>query len=210
MAQTYSDQLTQVRTDLKAALRRDFWGDILKTILFWGIALTVFFFATRENKIVGPYHNLPMFLALALILMAIPVVRMQLWKYRTLLRETRGTIQKKSTGLVRVPRTDRNTGYVTGRDMVAVNALYLTIEKADGSLEKIKIVGNHIFSLTQAYYEEGDEVVRFVGARYPYNPNKKTNRPFCLRCGYIGSPTEARCSRCRSAMLPTGQNNQEP
>lgn len=209
MEQSFSEQLEQVRADLKAAIRRDFWGDVIKTFLFWCVAVTVFYFATRENKIVGPYHNFPMFLSLALIIMAIPVVRMQLWKYRTLLRETRGTVTKKHTGLVRVPRTDRNTGYVTGRDMVAVNALYLIVAKQDGSLEKVKIVGNHIFSLTQAYYEEGDEVVRFVGARYPYNLNKKMSRPFCLRCGYIGSPNEVRCSRCRCSMLPGKQTETE-
>lgn len=203
MDMTYSEQMEQLRADLKAAVWREFWGNICKTLLFWLIAPTVLYFATRENKLVGPSSNLPMFLALVLILLIIPVVRFQLWKYNTLLRYTAGTVQKKRTGLERVPRTDRNTGYVTGFDMVPTNVLYLTVEKADGKVEKLKMVGNHLFSIGQAYYEVGDKVKRYAGARYLYCPDKSTDRPFCLRCGYIGSPNETRCSRCRCTMLPT-------
>jgi hypothetical protein len=203
---TYLEQIEQVRADVKAAALRALRADLCKTLIFWLIAPTVFYFATRENKLLGPSSNLPMFLAIVLILMLLPVLRLQLWKYRTLLRSATGKVHKKKTGLERVPRTDRNTGYVTGRDMVPTNVLYLTIQKSDSEMEKNKMVGGHLFSLGQAYYEEGDTVERFVGARYYYNPDNKLSRPFCLRCGYIGSPNEVRCSRCRCTMLPIGQN----
>ena len=206
---TYLEQIEQVRADVKVAALRELRADLCKTLIFWLIAPTVFYFATRENKLLGPSSNLPMFLAIVLILMLLPVLRLQLWKYRTLLRSATGNVHKKKTGLERVPRTDRNTGYVTGFDMVPTNVLYLTVQKSDSEMEKNKMVGGHLFSLGQAYYEEGDAVERFAGARYYYNPGNKLSRPFCLRCGYIGSPNEVRCSRCRCTMLPAGQNSSE-
>ena len=206
---TYLEQIEQVRADVKAAILRELRADLCKTLIFWLIAPTVFYFATRDNKILGPSSNLPMFLAIVLLLMLLPVLRLQLWKYRTLLRTTVGTIQKKKTGIERVPRTDRNTGFVSGRDLVPTNVLYLTVQKSSDETEKNKMVGAHLFGHGQAYYEIGDKVERFVGARYFYNPGNKLSRPFCLRCGYIGSPNEVRCSRCRCTMLPTGQNSFE-
>ena len=206
---TYLEQIEQVQADVKAAILRELRVDLCKTLIFWLIAPTVFYFATRDNKILGPSSNLPMFLAIVLLLMLLPVLRFRLWQYRRLLHSSVGIVRKKKSAVERVPRTDRNTGYVTGWDMVPTNVLYLTVQKSDSEMEKNKMVGGHLFSLGQAYYEEGDAVERFVGARYFYNPSNKLSRPFCLRCGYIGSPNEVRCSRCRCTMLPTGQNSFE-
>ena len=209
MVTMYSQQLEQVRKDLRAAVWRDFRGDILKTLLYWLILPTVFYFATKDNKLLGPTSNLPMFLAFILILLLVPVLRFQLWKYSKLLHATKGTIQKKRSAVERVARTDRNTGYVTGWDMVPANVLHLTFQTKDDKSEKNKMLGNHLYALGQAYYQEGDEVERLVGARYLYNPSKKLDRPFCLRCGYIGAPNELRCSRCRCTMLPITESNDQ-
>ena len=201
---------TEIRSDVMAAARRELRSVWIKIILFWCVAPTVFYFATRENKIVGPTSNLPMFLAIVFILVLTPLVYFKLWEYAKLMRGFRGTVLKKKIGAERVQRTDRNVGYVThASDMVPVNMMYLIVNTEDGQEHKQKMLGNHLFSIGQSYYEIGDRVEKFAGARYLYNPNRKISRPLCLYCGYLGTSNETRCSRCRCTLLRGEKVEQE-
>ncbi len=199
-----NEQLAAIRSDLRAAMRKAFLRDGIKTLLWWAIVPTLFIIATNGNPYLSVQHNLPMLLALLIILLLIPLLYLKMWNYARWLREERGTVIKKKATGERVPRTDRNAGYVNrASDMVSVNVLIVTAQREDGKTTSVKMMGNHLFSLGQSYYAEGDTVERFAGARYFLNvtPGKKPERAFCLHCGYIGTELERRCSRCRCTLL---------
>lgn len=194
--------LDDIRRDVKAAAVRELREDVTKTVLFWGVALTLFYFATKDNHFVGPTSNLPMYLLLNLILLLIPVLYFKLWQYGSLMKRFDGKVVALKVGGERVPRTDRNIGYANHMaDLAVVNVLYVTAANENNQTLRLKLVGNHLFAAGQGYYSEGDAVEKFAGARYFYNPNRKISRPLCLHCGYLGGQNEQRCSRCRCTLL---------
>ena len=196
--------LDDIRRDVRAARLRALRRDICKVIAIWGVSLTVYYFATRENKYLSPTANLPMYLAILVILLLIPPLYLKLWRYAVLLRGTRGRVVQLRVSGERITRTDRNVGYSNRMgDMMAVNVLNVTVQKADGGTEQVKMLGNHLFDLGQRYYSVGDAVERFQGAAYFYNHSagRKPSRSVCLYCGYLGTPDEKTCSRCTCTLL---------
>ncbi len=196
--------LADIRHDVKAARLRALRWDICKTLAWWVIVPTLFYFATRENKYLGPQVNLPMFISVLLILLLIPLLWFKMWQYPGSLRGVHGKVVQKRARLERVTRTDRNVGYTNrGGDMVSVNVMDVVLQRADGKRTTVKMLGNHLFNVGQSYYAEGDDVERFAGAAYLYNhtAGRKTQRAFCLYCGYLGAPDEKKCSRCSCTLL---------
>jgi hypothetical protein len=196
--------LEEIRRDVKAARLRALRRDICKAIAIWGGSLTVYYYATRENKYLSPTANLPMYLGILAILLLIPPLYLKLWRYPSLLRGARGRVVQMRVSGERVTRTDRNVGYSNHMgDLMAVNVMNVSVQKANGGIDQVKMLGNHLFDLAQRYYREGDEVERFPGAAYYFNhaAGRRPNRSFCLYCGYLGTAAERRCSRCTCTLL---------
>jgi hypothetical protein len=204
MGARHSVHIEAVCRDLRSVAKKEASRAIMKAVLLSCALSGVFFVATKDNALIGPKNNLPMFLAVMFLLIIAPPIYFKLWQYAGLLRSYSGTVVRKRVGGERVPRGDRTTGYVNRMsDMVAVNVMYVTVN-TDGVREKtVKMLGNHLFSLAQSYYQEGDAVEKFAGARYPYNQNaqRRLARPMCLYCGYLGASRERECGKCGCLML---------
>ncbi|MBQ7337688.1 MAG: hypothetical protein IJW40_04445 [Clostridia bacterium] len=206
------DLVVDIRRDVKAAALRALRRDACKVLLWWATVPTLFYFATQENKYLSPENRFPLYVAIMLILFVIPLIRNTMWRYVLCMSDLRGTVISKRIRAQRVARTDRNVGYVnSGGDMVAVNVIDVIVNKKNGGTTSVTMLGNHLFSVGQSYYVEGDEVERFAGAKYLYNCNaeRRLDRPFCLYCGHLGAPNESKCTDCGCTLLSTNLANQE-
>ena len=204
MGTIHSPHLEQLRRDLMRVAKREACQACVKALLLSLALPTVFYVAAGNNAHVGIEGNLPMFLSVMLILLIAPLVYFKLWQYVALLRGYSGTVIRKRVGGERVPRQDRTTGYVNrASELVTVNVLHVTVQTDARATRVVKLLGNHLFSVAQDYYVEGDAVEKFAGARYLYNQNaqRRLARPMCLHCGYLGASRESACGKCGCLML---------
>ena len=189
----------KLRKSIKSKAVSLYIKDLIKSILIWGLGIPFFYMVTKDNKILS--ENAFALYVCYVILSVLPIVVFRLWRVFTF-RAWQGQVFSVKMKTVRVPNKRRNVG-VPNRmaDFTLAPSCELTIKTQDGGRRMVEING-HLAGLAEGYLPKDAQAVFLYGARYPFNADCLPVRPYCLHCGYSGSPNEKNCTDCGCLMLP--------
>ncbi len=177
--------------------------DIVKSVLFWAVALTILFVTESQNDLFTR-HSQPFWFSIILIfLVAFPILK---WKpYRLLLeRKFHGTLvtYRNKRSVESSDHDVRGIFFDRGR-MRTVDVYIIKVQDPQGHKRTFTIKGANT-EFARAYYQKGDILSCPRFANLPFNESRPLPRPLCLWCGSIGSPNETVCISCNApyALVP--------
>ncbi len=177
--------------------------NMVKSVLCWGITLTILFVTAAQNPIFTPRAEPFWFSVVFLILVAFPFLK---WKpYRIFFeREFRGTLVSYRNKRV-LDSTENGARGIrfNYRQARAVDVYIIRVQDENGRKRTFTIRGENT-AFGRVYYKTGDVLRCPRFAYFPFNESRPLPRPFCLWCGSIGSPNETECITCRApyALVP--------
>ncbi len=199
--------VSNLSPDVAAACRRlgtrKQVGALIKTVLFWAIALTALFITESQNDFFTREKQPFWFSVVLLLFVAFPVWK---WKpYRLLtVRDFRGTIvsYQNKRCLETPDRTARGV-FVSPRLMDTMDVYIIKVIAESGKKRTFTVKGDGT-RFGRFYYQKGDVVTCPRFAKFPFNETRPLPAPYCLYCGTIGSVNETVCSFCGApfALVP--------
>lgn len=169
---------------------------IIKSLLFWAISMTVLFVTGSQNDLFNPTAHPIWFWGVFLILIAFPFWKWKLYQLfvcRKLYATVEGFKNRRTIG-------NEDGEYTGGLSGVGLNLHYIDFcamfIRSDKGLRHRFTAANEKAGFIRSIYEKGDRVFYPMFAAYPINLSRSPSRPFCVCCGYIGTEEEEVCPDC--------------
>ena len=192
---------SEIRAALAARERKARFRKLAKASLFYlAAAALCYLIASQEGSKFSPTTQPIAFWAIVAVLIVAPLVRYRVWRL-LIPAEQHGTVVKLKNCSVRVPRTDRNVGYVQLRDMIPVDACEVLWTGENGVSHAVTVACPERASHARAYYQVGDRVTVLRCAAVPFNEDRLPPHPICLGCGFVAKDHEEYCGVCGLALL---------
>ncbi len=192
---------SELRKALEKRERAALWRAVVKILLFYLIAavlLTVI--AVQEGSKFSPTAFPIAFWLIVAAVAVVPLLRHRVWRL-FVPAERHGTVTALKNCSVRVPRTDRNTGLVTARDMIPVDACEVHWASDKGTPHAVTVARPDRAAHARAYYQIGDRITLLRCAAVPFNEDRLPPHPICLGCGFVAKDHEEYCGVCGLALL---------
>ena len=197
-----SDQVAKSIVELN---RKKYIVSLIKTVIFWAVALTALYFSGRNNDIFGPHTRPVPFYSVGLLLVLIPVFRYRL--YRVFTRPSFiGVADGGKNGSTMAQRTDILIGIHGGLEKVAIYTLSV-ISNRNRSYRFIFSAGMQS-NYARECMKKGTRVRYAFGGRYPWSEETPPEYPFCPNCGAFGAINETHCS-CGCLYLQESSDKKE-
>ncbi len=180
------------RLGRKQALRT-----ILKSVLFWAVALTALFVTERQNDFFTRQTEPFWFTFVLLLLVLFPLF---VWKPHRIFTERafRGTIvsTRNKRAVDHAGESAKGPYFDSGKPDV-IDIYIIKVKDGRGRKRTFAIKrANARFG--RFYYQKGDVLFCPRFAHLPFNESRPLPLPYCLWCGSLGTLDEVTCSFCKS------------
>ena len=171
----------------------------VKSLLFWGVTMTVLFVTGSRSKLFNMREQPVWFWGVFVILLAAPILYFKVYRLLTY-PAFRGTV----TELKNRRQYVSNDRCYNSRRLINMSPEDTCILTAsDGKREyKIPFTMADKATFARENYQVGDAVYHPRFAKYPFNESRLPSHPFCLCCGYIGAAGERECPDCGVPFVP--------
>ena len=173
--------------------------NIIKSLIFWGVTMTVLFVTGSRSKLFNMQEQPIWFWGVFAILLAAPILH---FKFYCLLTYPvfRGTVTELKN---RRQYVSDDRGYNSRRLIhMSPEDTCILIVSAGKRAYKIPFIKAEKATFARENYQIGDAVYHPRFAKYPFNESRLPSHPFCLCCGYIGAAGERDCPDCGVPFVP--------